>query len=103
MKSLQDFLEVIEKGDSTEILDQPLLRQKFDNLLEHELIELHEGKVTLTEKGDQAKTAGIWAVIENQQQPAQEIPKKKPPFPKKGIAVMAVGCCVAFLIFLLLI
>lgn len=63
MESLNNILVWIEEADAENILAEKDLTTTFNELLKHELIDIEDGKVTLTEKGRKAKENGIEGVI----------------------------------------
>ncbi len=71
MKTLDKVLKLVEKGDATLILAEKNLTETFNELLKYELIDINDGKVKLTAKGEKAQTAGISAFVQKLQREAE--------------------------------
>ncbi len=59
MKEAKELLKLIDDGNAIEILCKDNLIDKLNTLHEHELIDIKESTVVLTEKGKQAKASGM--------------------------------------------
>ena len=68
MNNIEALIELIEKGDAAEILAEKDLSESFNELLKYGLIDCNEGKILLTQKGQEAKIQGIGVVLQQLRQ-----------------------------------
>lgn len=61
------LLQLIEEGDPATILSEENISKAFNELMNHGLIFLEEGKIHLTELGKEAKKDGVKAVLLKEQ------------------------------------
>lgn len=80
------LLKLIEEGDPATILSEENISKGFNELMNHGLIVLEEGKIHLTALGEEAKRDGVKAVLLREQLKAAAVePQAVAPLPKTGI------------------
>lgn len=82
MSPAEKIIELIDNGDPLPILAEDSIKENFNILFKHQLIDFTEGKVSLTEKGKIAKVMGMERFIseltiqEELQEFSEEVQKK---------------------------
>ncbi|NJW53044.1 hypothetical protein [Salinimicrobium oceani] len=98
MKSLEKILNLIEQGDPIPILADESLTENFNFLLQHDLIEILDARIILTQKGKIARDKGFGKMMEELKE-QQELSVFSPSVQKKESRILnfCFGICVSFL------